>query len=81
MAEPIYFVVERNLNGEEYASIYHDKIPQRLTRKVVKEFEKEPIIFQLRLDTLSNSEWWMKQTFADIYNMYKAGMLEKITQK
>lgn len=79
MAEPTYFVVERNNNGEELVSIYYDKLPNRLTRKVT-EFEKPPIVFQLRLDTLSNAEWWLKLSYVDLYNMYKSGMLQKVVQ-
>lgn len=76
-AESVTLVVERNANGEEYLSIYYERLPTRLTRTVT-EFEKPPIIFQVRLDTLPNAEWWLKQSFSDLCNLYKNGMLQKM---
>jgi hypothetical protein len=76
-AESVTFVVERNADGEEYLSIYYDRLPTRLTRTVT-EFEKQPIILQVRLDTLPNAEWWLKQSFNELCELYTSGMLQKM---
>lgn len=53
MADPIWFVVER-VPGGETAAIYHQVLPERLTRKVAPP-GLAPIIYQLRLDRLPDA--------------------------
>jgi len=78
MAEPVYFVVERTPRGEMPA-IYHDILPERLTRKIPRDdrgqpCEPSPIIYAVRLDTMRGAHHWLdeflKKPLAEIYAEY-----------
>ena len=78
MTEPVYFVVERTPRGEAPA-IYHDILPQRLTRKIPRDdqgqpCEPSPLIYVVRLDTLTGAHRWLpeflKKPLREIYAEY-----------
>lgn len=78
MTEPVYFVVERTPRGESPA-IYHDVLPDRLTRKIPRDDKGLPcepakIIYAVRLDTLRGAHRWLpeflKKPLKEIYAEY-----------
>jgi len=64
MTEPVFFVVERCPGGET-AAIYHERLPERLTRKTAT-----PLVYALRLDRLAGGEHWAKLTMVALYAHY-----------
>jgi hypothetical protein len=71
MSEAIFFVVERRAGREEPA-IYHDRLPERLTRKT--KGEVSPIVYALRLDKLPDLDLtkWLAVPLKLLYRNYCA---------
>lgn len=75
MTEPCFFVVERGAGGRETAAIYHDLLPERLTRKIPRGADKKPcepapIIYALRIDRLPADSPWRTRSLDGNYDAY-----------
>ena len=76
MSEPWYFVVERGAGGKPTPAIYHDLLPERLTRKIPRDDRKQPceptpIIYALRLDRLPDDSPWRTRSLGENYLAYR----------
>lgn len=63
MSEPIYFVIERGVSGEEIACIYYDRLFGSATRRV----------YTLRLDKLPSDQqqFWLSKKHAELLDAYR----------
>jgi len=76
MADPIWFVVQRQRGGEEYPALFYDFLPPGLTRKLPvddkrRPIEQPPLTYMLRLDR-GDPGSWLKRPLADVFGEYLA---------
>lgn len=68
MTDPIWFAVERTPSGE-FAAIYHQVLPSRLTEKIVAP-RVSPLVYSCRLDKLPDCATWLQMSTAELYRRY-----------
>ena len=63
MSEPIYFVIERGVGGEEIACLYYDRLFGRATKRV----------YTLRIDKLPEAEqqFWLSKPLPELLDVYR----------
>src|SRR5882672_7544766 len=76
MADPIWFVVQRQRGGAEYPAIFYDYLPPRLTRTLPRDdkgkaVEQAPMAYALRLDRADPGSW-LKRPLADVFSEFQA---------
>lgn len=63
MPEPIYFVIERGVSGQEIACLYFDRLFSRATERV----------YTLRIDKLppEQQQFWLGKSLVELLDVYR----------